>query len=514
MGIKGIYKEIGPGKRISLCKLAVDHFKQTECKRPFRLAVDFAIWAHQLQAAQGGASPAMRTLFYRLVRLVTLNIDPIFVFDGPRKPAFKRNKRSRREGDTLSKAMAQQIIRLFGFATHNAPGEAEAECALLQREGIVDAVLSEDVDTIMFGCTRTLRNWSAEGRNRAQTPTHVSLYDAAEMRQDETGLDREGLVLVALMSGGDYAPEGVPGCGVKLACEAAKAGFGTRLCRIKRSETAALQTWRDDLIRELKTNESKFFRVKHKALTIPEEFPDFEILRHYTHPVVSDAATIARMKAEFPPERAINVVGLRAFTAETFDWSYRPGALKLIRVLAPALLIRALVDCSGHNTCSKAEEKSEASLIQCVVQSRMHFSTDATPELRVKYIPNAAVGLKLDEEEDVDADATSTYGRAGLALNSDDGEIDEADAQDEKEPPKKIYDPHEADLCWVPEAIVKHGAPLIVESWDREQKDKTNRSTKAAKAARPAARFSIKNFGRLTKDISPHAPSRKKKPTE
>ncbi len=101
---------------------------------------------------------------------------------------------------------------------------------------IVDAVLSEDVDTIMFGCSRTLRNWTAEGRG-AKTPTHVSLYDTAELGQGETGLDREGTVLVAMMSGVTISPAGVPGCGVKVACEAAKGGFGRSLCKI-RSQTS------------------------------------------------------------------------------------------------------------------------------------------------------------------------------------------------------------------------------------------------------------------------------------
>jgi Holliday junction resolvase YEN1 len=46
-----IYKEIGPGERISLCKLAVDHLEQT--KRRLRVAIDISIWQFQVQAAKG-----------------------------------------------------------------------------------------------------------------------------------------------------------------------------------------------------------------------------------------------------------------------------------------------------------------------------------------------------------------------------------------------------------------------------------------------------------------------------
>jgi Holliday junction resolvase YEN1 len=211
--------------------------------------------------------------------------------------------------------MAKRLIRLFGFTIHDAPGEAEAECALLEQQGIVDAVLSEDVDTIMFGCRRTLRNWTAEGTKGSKTPTHVSMYDAAAVAAGPPGagpgLDRQGMVLVALMSGGDYLPEGVPGCGVKVACEAAKAGFGRDLCRIKRADRDGLAAWKQRLLHELRTNESRYFRTRHKALEIPESFPDMEILRYYTHPVVSRDGTIERLRAEFPPASTVDVVGLR-----------------------------------------------------------------------------------------------------------------------------------------------------------------------------------------------------------
>lgn len=422
----------------------------------------------------GGSNPAIRTLFYRLVRLLSLTITPIFVFDGPNKPAFKRGKRSRGPGDTVSVAMAKRLFKLFGFAMHDAPGEAEAECALLQQQGVVDAVLSEDVDTIMFGCTKTLRNWSSEGSRASKTPTHVSVYDVDELRQGETGLDREGMVLVALMSGGDYIPEGVPGCGVKVACEAAKAGFGKRLCRIKRSDSSALQEWREELIRELRTNESKFFRVKHKALTLPKDFPNIEVLRYYTHPVVSQAVTVERLRREFPSKMEIDIAGLREFTAETFDWTFKIGAIKFIKVFAQGLLVQALMDLSNQELESddpEAREQIESRLVKSIKSTRMHFTTDATPELRISFIPIDVVNVDLDAEEE---EATATYGRSGLALNSDDegGEQLEDEDGESNTSPKNVFDPLQPDLAWVPETVAKLGVPLLVEDWEAKQRHK------------------------------------------
>jgi Holliday junction resolvase YEN1 len=106
--------------------------------------------------------------------------------------------------------MLKSFIKAFGFLSWDAPGEAEAECALLQRMGIVDAVITEDVDSVMFGATCVARE--IPDRHR----THVNMYSQVEKN---TGLGRDGLVLVAMMSGGDYLPAGIPRCGPRIAVE-------------------------------------------------------------------------------------------------------------------------------------------------------------------------------------------------------------------------------------------------------------------------------------------------------
>ncbi|XXG97926.1 Serine--tRNA ligase, mitochondrial [Hypoxylon texense] len=490
---------------MSLTKLAVEKLEETG--RPLRLAIDISIWQFQVQAARGGSNPAIRTLFYRLLRLLSLSIQPVFVFDGPNKPAFKRNKRSGR-GDGVATAMAKRLIKLFGFQVHDAPGEAEAECALLQQHGIVDAVLSEDVDTIMFGCTRTLRNWSSEGPKGSKTPTHVSLYDTEELRKNGTGLDREGMVLVALMSGGDYIPEGIPGAGVKLACEAARAGFGKSLCSLKKSDTSELASWKESLTYELRHNESGFFRTRHKALSVPESFPNLDVLRYYTHPVVSPTSVLDRLRDQ-SWDRAVDVRGLREFVRETFDWTYRVGAVKFIRVLAPCLLVRKMMTRNfqaGHGTSPVGDfEKEESELVMLITSRRAHFSTDATPELRISFIPTKIVGYDFQEEPDEVID----YGRDGLALNSDDdfetlAEVEGSEAT-AKSGSKKPFIPTESDLVWIPETVAKLGIPITVKDWEEAQHAKAARQkTKAQKSKGKiggANTSSLDKFVKVTKNI-------------
>ncbi|KAK2629898.1 hypothetical protein QTJ16_000718 [Diplocarpon rosae] len=421
MGIPGIYEEIGRGERISLSKLAVDKFEETG--RPLRIAIDVSIWQFQIQSGQGGSSPAIRTLYYRLVRLLSLAVQALFVFDGPKKPKLKRNKKVSHTGASGADNSTKKLLKLFGFPYHNAPGEAEAECALLQRHGIVDAVLSEDVDTLMFGSGITLRDWSAEGSRGSGPPTHVSLFDATKTKEGKSGLDREGMILVALLSGGDYDTEGLPRFGIKAACEAARAGFGKSLCRLSRSDEDGLANWRADLTYEIQTNKSKFFRTK-KSLTIPDTFPSKDILSLYTHPVVSSESKVARLREDIIWDGNVDVPGLREYVQDEFDWTNIGGARKFIRNLAPALLVRQLLRRANRRDSGYEDivltQMNEMEYVRSICGRRTHESADGMPELRVVFHPMDIVKLDLNHEYDDAAD----YDRNGLAPANDDDQID------------------------------------------------------------------------------------------
>lgn len=51
---------------------------------------------------------------------------------------------------------------MISFWFSQAPGDAEALCAWLVREGIVDAVASEDMDTLPFGGNVLVRQFNAK----------------------------------------------------------------------------------------------------------------------------------------------------------------------------------------------------------------------------------------------------------------------------------------------------------------------------------------------------------------
>ncbi|KAH8730949.1 hypothetical protein GQ44DRAFT_756257 [Phaeosphaeriaceae sp. PMI808] len=482
MGIHGIYKEIGPGRRVALSKLAIAKFEDTG--RPLRIAIDTSIWLFQIQASKGGSNPALRTFYYRLLRLIALSIHPIFVFDGPNKPPFKRNKRTGPTVASIPEFLAKQLLKQFGYPIHLAPGEAEAECALLQREGIVDAVLSEDVDTLMFGSGITIRNWSPE--KSGKTPTHVNVYDAVETKNGPSGLDREGMILVALMSGGDYVPEGIPGCGPKTACEAAKAGFGHDLCSIPTDDKKAMSEWRERLQHELKTNESKLFKRKHGTLKIPDDFPRLDILGYYTHPAISKQAGLDKLRRAINWDQDLDFRGLREFTQDAFDWVKLEGAKHFIRSLAPSLLIRQLRIRSTRLDRLPADniqaiQEDESRLVKGLHGKRQHPDTDNSRELRVGFIPIELVTIDLDQEEpDDEPDLPPANSQAPEVDLEDEVALDLEDGVPKKRGPTK-FDPHKPARIWVMESIVKVGVPLKVEDWEagRQTKQKPRRAATA-----------------------------------
>jgi Holliday junction resolvase YEN1 len=398
---------------------------------------------------------------------------------------------------SIPEFLAKQLLKQFGFPIHLAPGEAEAECALLQREGIVDAVLSEDVDTLMFGSGLTIRNWSPEQKS-SKTPTHVNVYDAVRTKNGPAGLDREGMILIALMSGGDYVPEGIPGCGPKTACEAARAGFGSDLCKIASNDKKAMREWRERLQHELKTNESRLFVRKRPSMKIPDDFPRTDILGYYTHPAISSQSGLEKLKRSINWDQDLDFPGLRDFTHDAFDWVKLEGAKHFIRSLAPSLLVRHLRLRAGRadrfpSDDVQAIEEDETLLVKGIHGKRQHAVTDNTTELRVSFTPIELVRIDLtNEEPDDDLGDVSSGTQAPEADLEDELPLeldDDAEAGPKKRGPTK-FEPENPVRVWILETYVKVGVPLKVQDWEagRSKPLKPKRATTTNNGNKPAPR--------------------------
>ncbi|PYI02246.1 Rad2-like endonuclease [Aspergillus sclerotiicarbonarius CBS 121057] len=519
MGIPGLIHAIGAGERISLSRLAVTHLERTA--RPIRIAVDISIWLFQVQAGRGGRNPELRTLFYRLLKILALPIHPLFVYDGKNKPPFKRGKAvsGRSYGSAPIIRLSKILVDLFRFPRHEAPGEAEAECARLQRAGVVDAVMSNDVDALMFGSTFTVMGFSKESGSGTTAATHVTCY-----RMDSTGepsnvmLDRAGMILFAMLSGGDYLPSGVPKCGSKLAGEIAKAGFGADLLEILDSDCddldAKLGEWRERLQYELEENESGYFQTKHKAVRIPDTFPDRTIMSYYAKPVVSTTSDLGALQHGLVNawDKDIDVVELRRFAANTFEWNYRSGARKVTKLLSEPLVsyrLRLGRQASAFPENIPRLSNGTVPMLQKIYRSRSSYSTDGLTEFQLDIVPVDVVGFDILADEPnppLPSQESTVSGDEEEELENEAVPVPQSPA---KKRVTKRYDPYTSEKVWVFEALATIGIPEVVENWKREQAEKAAPKKPTARKTGPRKkgpidpamkRGSILKYGTLTKE--------------
>lgn len=439
------------------------------------------------------------------------------------KPPFKRGKAVSGHRNAPIIQLSKRLIDLFRFPRHDAPGEAEAECANLQRAGIVDAVMSNDVDTMMFGSSMTIMNFSKESGSGTASASHVTCYRMGGRQADPSnvGIDRAGMILFALLSGGDYLPSGVPKCGSKLAAQIAKAGFGVDLLGaigfrgMKRTEQ--LSEWRDRLQYELEENESGYFQTKHKAVRIPEDFPDQTILEYYASPAESNAEELISLREHLINawDQDIDPLEIRTFAAKYFDWNYRSGARKVVRLLAEPLVnyrLRLQKPWSAFPLHGPSLSNSDVPMLRKVYKARVSYGTDGTTELQVGFIPIDVVGLNILEEEPnppLPSQETVPSGDEEEGIEVPPEPAASVPSSPAKKRVTKRYDPYVPEKMWIFETLARIGIPDVVEAWKKEQAKKatpkkpSNRKTGPKKKGPidpGMKRGSILKYGTLTKE--------------
>ena len=205
-------------------------------KRPV-LAVDLSIWICEGLTSQAMAAshknPALQLAYTRSMKLLGLGIKLVIVVEG------KRRVRRTEEPDTFSKRRSgtafwkackacEQMFECMGVPVVKAKAEGEALCALLSQRGIVDGVISNDGDCLLFGAKVVYTKFSIENLQNSQVVRYDSSDLAAvvdnegdENREDTDGgkisLSRHDLISFALLTGSDMAGNGLPKVGHKKA---------------------------------------------------------------------------------------------------------------------------------------------------------------------------------------------------------------------------------------------------------------------------------------------------------
>ncbi|XP_041848764.1 probable flap endonuclease 1 homolog [Melanotaenia boesemani] len=171
------------------------------------IALDTSVVVNQFRAATPSLSP-LTGLFFRTLTFLEHDIKPVFVFDG-KPPVEKRailEKRAETAGrnfpnftGTASSQIkdCHKLLKHLGVPVIQAPGDAEALCARLVKDGTVDAVASEDMDTLPFGANILIRQLNAK---KDSDVVEYSLPKLLEKLQ----ISHEEFVDLCILLGCDY----------------------------------------------------------------------------------------------------------------------------------------------------------------------------------------------------------------------------------------------------------------------------------------------------------------------
>ena len=257
------------------------------------LAIIRGVDGGHLKDSRGRVTSHISGLFYRNINLLELGMKLVYVFDG-KPPEMKtqeiqRRTAQRREakdqylralqaGDlvqarkfaeastVLRKDMvsdAKELLEAMGIPWVDAPSEGEAQATRMAIEGTVNAVASQDHDSLVFGAPVLVRNVTISGKRRLPSkgivinvqPERISLSSVLST----TGLTREQLVDFAILLGTDFNPDGFEGIGPATALKYLKKY--DRLEEIKELKDE-LQTIDYQKIRDLYLNAPSILGVK------------------------------------------------------------------------------------------------------------------------------------------------------------------------------------------------------------------------------------------------------------
>ncbi|MFY9717057.1 MAG: flap structure-specific endonuclease [Thermoplasmata archaeon] len=202
--------------------------------------------------AQGRVTSHLMGVFYRTTSLLHEGVLPVWVFDGkpPERKAGTIRKRiaskERAEGEwrealaagdletarrkaaqtsRLTRPMVEELVTLLkalGVPSVQAPGEGEAQAAMMSSRGMTWGTASEDYDTLLFGAPRLVRGLAARGRGGKAAD--AQLIDRADLLAS-LGISAEELIFLGVVVGTDFN-DGAKGFGPKKALKLVREHLG------------------------------------------------------------------------------------------------------------------------------------------------------------------------------------------------------------------------------------------------------------------------------------------------
>ena len=339
------------------------------------------------------------------------------------------------------------------------------------------------------------------------------------------------MILIGLMSGGDYQQGGIMRCGTTTAHGLAKCGFGdslytaaTNLSRVQLAEF--LVAWRHELRHELSTNSRGEIGRKQPALSkaIPEDFPDIDLLFSYVKPITSESMGRESNNLQLTWAKEPDLGKLAGLCEFYFEWGYKESIIKRFRTvmwhsMTLRILRRAVLNLDAHaepstsslpttpkrkgnkviqasgtpskliaqhfsslniatpskrdvfGSDSENEADTEERLILKIHGTRTHVSTDGMLEYRLEIAPKQLVRM-----------AESGIKGTRVPEGPDEWASEEGEDEDARTGKGKVPIEPETHLrLWMPGCMVALAMPQLVEEYENIQaqkgmkKSKTNR---------------------------------------
>jgi len=202
--------------------------------------------------AEGRVTSHLMGTFYRTTSLLEQGVLPVWVFDGkpPERKAgtirrriemkekaeeawqealaagdLETARRKAAQTSRLTPSMVEELhvlLRGLGVPVVQAPGEGEAQAAVLAARGATWAAASEDYDSLLFGAPRLVRGLAA--RSRSGSAPGAQLIDRTDLLSS-LGIDQEELIALGVVMGTDFN-DGAPGFGPKRALKLVREHLG------------------------------------------------------------------------------------------------------------------------------------------------------------------------------------------------------------------------------------------------------------------------------------------------
>ena len=234
MGIKGLTKIINKESPESI------NTEQLYKLSGKRVAIDSSLFIYKylmnvryngksLETENKKCTSHISGIFYKTILYLSLNITPVYIFDG--KPPEEKNELIQDRKNKASKAKNEmktvkteeeklkyekqsirvnkdhiddikKLLDLMGVEYLHMDGEAEAIASELCRINYVDYVVTEDMDTMAFGCPKLIRTCLDKSIKRND---FISVIDLSNIIKD-LKLSNEKFIELCILCGCDYCP--------------------------------------------------------------------------------------------------------------------------------------------------------------------------------------------------------------------------------------------------------------------------------------------------------------------